>query len=73
MYHPNGYLDLVEYLHSHGVDFMLWFEPERVRPTVSHWVDTLPSANPNARNLLAALNKDEVCDAIIEMVSDKIK
>lgn len=73
MYHPNGYLDLVEYLHSHGVDFLLWFEPERVRPTVSHWVDTLPSANPNARNLLAALNKDEVCDAIIEMVSDKIK
>lgn len=72
-YHPNGYRDLVAYLHEHGVGFMLWFEPERVNKTVSNWVETLPMPDPNSQNGLVALNKDAVCDAVIKMVSDKIR
>lgn len=73
-YHPNGYVDLVEYLKEHGVGFMLWFEPERINKRVGEpWIEYLPPIDPNTESVLAALNKDEVCDAIIEMVSEKVR
>lgn len=72
-YHPDGYQELISYLHRHHVDFMMWFEPERVRKSISQWVETLPSPDPEAEDLLAALNKSEVRDAMIQMVSDKIR
>ena len=72
-YHPDGYKDLVRFLDEHGIGFMLWFEPERLRRSVSQWVETLPPLDPGEDNRLIALGKDEVCDAVIEMVSEKIR
>lgn len=73
-YHPAEYVDLVEYLKQHGVGFMLWFEPERINKKAGKpWVEYLEPIDPNTESVLVALNKDEVCDAIIEMVSEKVR
>lgn len=72
-YHPQKYRDVIEYLHAHGVGFMLWFEPERLNKTISQWTETLPHFDENAESRLVALNKDSVCDDVIKMVSDKIR
>lgn len=72
-YHPDGYRTLVDYLHAHGVSFMVWFEPERIRQVGNDWTETLPPPDPKKIDRLVALNDDKVCDAVIEMVSDKIK
>lgn len=72
-YHPDGYQDLIQYLHEHNVGFMLWFEPERVRKQHSDWVETLPPLKEGEENLLVAMNKDEACDAVIKKVSEKVR
>lgn len=76
-YHPDGYRDLVNYLHAHGIDFMVWFEPERVCGAVADlapdWMETLPPDCTHPWSMLVSLNKDEICDKLIDMVSDKIK
>ncbi len=72
-YHPAGYRDVVDYLHAHGVGFMVWFEPERIHTTVGRWTKSLDAGKPEAIDQLTALNEDEVCDAVIGMVSDKVK
>ena len=72
-YHPHLYRDVVDYLRAHSVGFMVWFEPERIHTTVGHWTKSLDGGKPEAIDQLTALNEDDVCDAVIEMVSDKVK
>ncbi|MCQ2430828.1 MAG: alpha-galactosidase [Clostridia bacterium] len=72
-YHPDGYRSLIDLLHEHGVGFMVWFEPERIRMSTSQWLKVLPFAGGSEESRLAALNEDEVCDAVIEKISSKIE
>lgn len=72
-YHPNGYRDVVEHLHAHNVGFMVWFEPERIHTTVGRWTKSLHNGNPDMVDQLVALNEDDVCDAVIGMVSKKVE
>lgn len=73
-YHPNKYRDVVDYLAEHGVKMQVWMEPERIRRNVKEWTEYLPSASgPDVMECIAALNKDNVCDDMIELVSAKIR
>ncbi len=72
-FHPDGYRDVVKYLGENGVKFLLWFEPERFYRNIAEWTDFLWVNSPDENVVLAALNKDEVCDQIIEKISSCIK
>lgn len=71
-YHPGGYRDVTEYLHSHGIKFQLWFEPERLQRSVSEWSEYLLAA-PEDQNALIALYRDSVCDQLIDRISQVIE
>lgn len=72
-YHPDKYKSLIDYLHEHNVNFMLWFEPERLNRKICEWTKTLPHFDENAESRLVAMNIDSVCDDVIEMVSKRIE
>ncbi len=67
-FHPDGYKDVVNYLGENGVKFLLWFEPERMRRHIADWADYHWLESPDEDNVLLALDKDEVCDAVIEKI-----
>lgn len=70
-YHPGGYRDVTAFLREHGVKFLLWFEPERVRVN-SPWTDYHKAEDPASPNGLARLDEDKVCNDMIEMTSNLI-
>lgn len=73
--HPNGLKDVAEVIHSMGMKFILWFEPERVLPH-------LPIAQehpeyflsiPTNGNLLLNLGDKEVWDYCFNTISNLIE
>ncbi len=72
-FHPGGYRDVTDWLRGHGVKFLLWFEPERTRRSIADWAEYLWLESPDEDNVLLALHKDEVCDAVIEKVCGLIE
>lgn len=71
-YHPDGYRDVTAFLKEHGVRFLLWFEPERVRVDRA-WTAYRLGSDPNAQNGLAKLELDSVCEDMIRMTSEHIR
>ena len=71
-YHPDGYRDVTAFLREHGVKFLLWFEPERVRID-KHWTEYRLGSDPNAGDGLARLEQDNVCEDMIRMTSKLIR
>jgi len=78
---PNGLSHLASLVEEKGLQFGLWFEPEMISPNSSlyknhpDWClqvhDRAPMAFPSQRNqLVLDLSRKEVCDAIIDMMSD---
>lgn len=72
IYHPDGYLDVVDFLTRNQIQFQLWFEPERMDRTVGEWTKYLYKRSPEESKVLVALNEDAVCDAVIEKISSMI-
>lgn len=78
---PNGISHLANKVTEKGMQFGLWFEPEMISPDSNlykehpdwclHVHDRTPMASPSQRNqLVLDLSRREVCDAIIDMMSD---
>lgn len=72
-YHPDGYNDVTSYLHKNGIRFMVWFEPERINKPTAEWLPALEIPGKEYNDVLTALNRDDVCDSIIEKISDCIE
>ena len=78
---PNGLNGLVEKVNAMGMEFGLWFEPEMVCPISDlynqhpDWCIHIKSRERSqVRNqLVLDLSKDEVCEYIINAVSDVLK
>ena len=68
---PNGLRPLADAAHSVGAKFMVWFEPERVRPGTEfdrehpEWLLTLP----NEDNRLFDLGNPEACRWLTDYIS----
>ncbi len=74
LYHPGGLSDAVQWLKEKNIKFQLWFEPERINLNVEPWTEYMkPMHDPNDKNVIIALHKDEVADALIEKVSELIQ
>ncbi len=78
--YPNGLGRVGDMCHERGIEFLLWFEPERIyRDTWVH--KNLPqyllSARPDdpwfGNNFLLDLSRDEVCDWLIDTIDGCIK
>lgn len=78
---PNGLSHLASLVQEKGLQFGLWFEPEMISPNSSlykkhpDWClqvkDRTPMAYASQRNqLVLDLSQKEVCDAIIDMMSE---
>ncbi len=73
-YHPNGLRDAVDWLKEKNIKFQLWVEPERINLNVKPWTEYMkPMHDPNDKNVIIALYKDEVADQLIEKVCKLIK
>lgn len=72
-YHPNEYQDVLDLFAEHGTDMMVWMEPERMRKTVKIWTKYLEHPDPNRVDMLVALNDDEACNDVINLVSGVIE
>ena len=72
-YHPGGLRDAVDWLKERGVNFQLWFEPERIHLSNQPWIEYLKPQVPEDPNVVIALNKDEVADKLIKFIGDKIE
>lgn len=73
-YHPNGLRDVVDWLRERDIKFQLWFEPERIHLDNEPWTEYMqPLHDPDNKNVLVALHKDEVADKLIELISKRIK
>lgn len=77
---PNGLAPIGEECEKNGINFLLWFEPERARrdSKLYHehpgWTLECDDGNPpENRNLLVNLGDKECCDYIIETVDALIK
>lgn len=74
---PNGLEGLADYLHTKGMQFGLWVEPEMVSPDSDlyrrhpDWCLHVPGRNrTQSRNqLVLDLSRDEVCDYLIETLT----
>lgn len=75
---PGGLKGIGEYLNSQGMKFGLWFEPEMISPDSElyrkhpDWCLHVPNRlRSESRNqLVLDLSRKEVCDEVIEMISD---
>ncbi len=72
-YHPEGYRDVVDFLHEHDTKFLVWFEPERTRRDIADWTGYLWLNSPDENNVLVNLADDKVCDDVIEKISGMIE
>ena len=74
---PNGIERLGEECEKQGVDFLLWFEPERVRPGTwladNHPEWLLKGSNPDDINMLLDLGNREANDWLINHIDRLIK
>ena len=80
---PNGMMSLSKKLEEHGMDLLLWFEPERVRKGTEiyeehpEWllkVDALPDGDYGySKNYLLNLGIKECTDWLIEKIDGFIK
>ena len=69
---PNGFGPVGEACARHGLRFLVWFEPERVRVDRA-WTAYRLGSDPNAQNGLAKLELDSVCEDMIRMTSEHIR
>lgn len=75
---PHGLKSFADKIHSQGLDFGLWFEPEMVNPDSDlfrahpEYAVTLPSKKPlmGRHQLMLDLCKSEVRDYIVQSVGD---
>ena len=75
---PHGLDGLADKIHDMGLKFGLWFEPEMISPDSElfrkhpDWIFKVPGKEPNpARHqFILDLSRDEVCDYVIEAVSN---
>lgn len=72
-YHPDGYQDVIDYLHKNGIGFMVWFEPERMKTEIGMWTKFLwhPETRPLVR--LVDLGDDSACDDLIKKIGDMVE
>ena len=76
-----GLNKLATEINEMGLQFGLWFEPEMVSPISElykehpDWCIHIPGRNRSEarRQLILDLSRDEVCDAVIEMLTDILK
>lgn len=73
--HPNGLVDVAERIHSDGLKFLLWFEPERVikgtPESVEHPEYFIKLENDN--NLLLNLGDEKAWKYCFDMLCEKIE
>ena len=78
---PNGLKPVVDYAHQNGLKFGLWFEPEMIsekselykkHPDWALHVDGLMPCNGRNQYVLD-LTRDEICEYVIDIVSDVLK
>ncbi|CCQ96697.1 Alpha-galactosidase 1 [[Clostridium] ultunense Esp] len=75
---PNGLESLVQRINDMGLQFGLWFEPEMVSPESElyknhpDWCLHVPDRRRTESRwqLILDFSREEVCDAVIKMVSD---
>lgn len=76
---PRGLRPLSDRCHAEGMEFLLWFEPERVRPGTGffrdhpQWLLHSAADGPEYNNYLVNLGIRECCDYVIEMLDRCIK
>ncbi len=78
---PLGLKDLAERVQKMGLQFGLWFEPEMVSPDSElyrqhpDWCLHIPgrSRSTSRNQLVLDLSREDVCQAVIAMVSDILK
>lgn len=78
---PHGLDGLADKIHDMGLKFGLWFEPEMISKDSElfrkhpEWIFKVPGKEPNpARHqYILDLSRDEVCDYVIETISDVLK
>ncbi len=81
---PDGLDTLVNKITSQGMQFGLWFEPEMISPDSDlyrehpDWCIHVPDRKPMQEKhqrwqLVLDLSRKEICDKVIEMVSDILK
>ena len=76
---PNGLRPISDRCHENGMDFLLWFEPERIREgtdfAIKHpqWVLRATLSQEPTQNLLVNLAIPECCDFVINMLDGYIK
>ena len=76
---PNGLRPISDKCHENGMEFLLWFEPERIQEGTDfanrhpQWLlRAVRSGEPNP-NLLVNLGIPECCDFVIDMLDGYIK
>ncbi len=75
---PNGLEDIASYANSLGMEFGLWFEPEMISQDSdlyrkhSDWCIHVPNREPlvGRNQLVLDLSRQDVCDYLIESISD---
>lgn len=75
---PNGLDGLAKQINDMGMKFGLWFEPEMVNPDSDlyrahpDWVIHAPgrASSPSRQQLVLDLSREDVCDYIIDALSD---
>ncbi len=78
---PNGLRELSNYVQNKGMQFGLWIEPEMVSPDSDlyrkhpDWCLHVPGRKRTlSRNQLTLdLSREEVCDALIEMITEVLR
>ena len=76
---PRGLKPLGDKCHRHGMEFLLWFEPERIHQgtqfALEHpdWVLHSQLDGQDNPNLLVDLGNRECCDFVIELLDGYIK
>lgn len=78
---PLGLTDLAKRVNRQGLQFGLWFEPEMISPDSDlyrqnpDWCLHVPgrSRSESRHQLVLDLSRDDVCDAVIRMISEILK
>ncbi len=78
--YPNGLGKVGEKCHEEGIEFLLWFEPERiyrdtwVQKNLPHYLLAIrPEDSWFGNNFLLDLSRNEVCDWLIDTIDNCIK
>jgi alpha-galactosidase len=74
---PNGLKPVIDYVHSAGMKFGIWFEPEMVNPDSDlfrahpDWAISVPGTEPcvSRRQLVLDITREDVRDYVVEAVS----